>query len=400
MAARLRVLVVGAGVGGISIARGLLRDGHDVTVFEQRPDMRPGGGSVTIWSNGSTVLEQLGVDMDGAGALLSTVQIATSSGRPLVTVDVTAIVDRLSGPVRQIPRRVLLDRLLNGFPADRIRCNSRAVGVVRTCDGVRIDFEDGSSAEGDLLIGADGLHSKIREIAGAKPAKPTGWCSWQGLITLPRTVDDDIAVQIIGKHGNLGLWPAGGSDLQWWFDLPWSPDFVRPDHPIDLIRSKFHGWSDLVDEVLATLSDADLAPSPFPHFRHPIPGSARLGAVTLLGDAAHTMPPILAQGTNQALLDTMVLCKALSDLANSPVAGTADISRALRWYEKTRRRRLCVVSWVTSRQMSQSESVLRPAAMISDRFGTWVLTAFLRWLSHRRISGQVNQELSSRFVSC
>jgi FAD-dependent urate hydroxylase len=58
------------------------------------------------------------------------------------------------------------------------------------------------------------------------------------------------------------------------------------------------------------------------------------------------------------------------------------------------------VSWVTSRQMSQSESVLRPAAMISDSFGTWVLTAFLRWLSHRRISGQVNHELSGPFARC
>ena len=71
---------------------GLLRDGHDVTVFERRPDMRPGGGAVTIWSNGSTVLEQLGVDMDGAGQLLSTVRIATSTGRPLVNIDVTTIV--------------------------------------------------------------------------------------------------------------------------------------------------------------------------------------------------------------------------------------------------------------------------------------------------------------------
>ncbi len=396
----LRILVVGAGVGGISIARGLLRDGHDVTVFEQRPDMRPGGGSVTIWSNGSTVLEQLGVDMDGAGQLLSTVRIATSTGRPLATIDLTAIVDRLGGPVRQIPRRVLLDRLLEGFPADRIQCNSRAVGVVDTRDGMRIDFEDGSSAEGDLLIGADGLHSKVRDIAGAKPATPTGWCSWQGLVTLPHIADDDVAVQIIGEHGNLGLWPAGGGDLQWWFDLPWSPDFVRPERPIDMIRSKFQGWSDLVDEVLATLTDDDLGPSPFPHFRHPIPRSPRLGAVTLLGDAAHTMPPVLAQGTNQALLDTMVLCKALSDFRNPKIGGTADISSALRWYEKTRRRRLSAVSWVTSRQMSQSESVLKPAAMISDSFGTWAMTTFLRWLSHRRICGEVNQDLSGRFVRC
>jgi len=131
-------------VGGISIARGLLRDGHNVTVFEQRPDMRPGGGAVTIWSNGSTVLEQLGVDMDGAGQLLSTVRIATSTGRTLATIDLTAIVDRLGGPVRMVPRRVVLDRLLEGFPADRIRCNSRAVGAVSTHDGVRIEFDDGS----------------------------------------------------------------------------------------------------------------------------------------------------------------------------------------------------------------------------------------------------------------
>ena len=169
-----RILVIGAGVGGISIARALLRDGHDVTVFEQRPDMRPGGGAVTIWPNGSTVLEQLGVDMNGAGQLLSTVRIATSTGHPLVTIDLNAIVDRLGAPVRQVPRRVLLGRLLEGFPADRIRCNFRAVGVLSSHDGVRVQFEDGSSADGDLLIGADGLHSMVRNVVGGQPAKPTG----------------------------------------------------------------------------------------------------------------------------------------------------------------------------------------------------------------------------------
>src|SRR4029077_15328858 len=189
MTTNLRILVVGAGVGGISVARGLLRDGHDVTVFERRPDMRAAGGAVTIWPNGSTVLDQLGVDMEGAGQLLSTVRITTSTGRPLPTVDVTTIVDRLGGRVRMVPRRVLLERLMEGFPADRVRCNSRAVGVAGTPDGVRIEFEDGSSAEGDVLIGADGLHSTIRDIVGAPPAKPTGWCSWQGLVTLPDIAD-------------------------------------------------------------------------------------------------------------------------------------------------------------------------------------------------------------------
>ncbi len=386
----LRILVVGAGVGGISIARGVLRDGHDVSVFEQRPVVQAGGGAVTIWSNGATVLDQLGVDMDGAGQVLSTVRIMTATGRALVTFDVAAMEDRLGAPVRMVPRHVLLERLLDGFPPDRIRCNSRAVCVVTTDNGVRIEFEDGSSAEGDLLIGADGLHSMVREFVGAQHAKPTGWCSWQGLGTLPDGVDKRVAYVIIGDHGNLGLWPAGNSVVQWWFDLQWSSDDVRPESPIDMIRSNFTGWSHSVDRLLATLTDHDLAHSPYPHFRHPIPQPGQ-GALTLLGDAAHTMPPTLAQGTNQALLDTMVLCKALSDFRS----GNGDLPSALRWYEKTRRRKLTVVSRLVSVQVAHDESVLRPAAMISDRFHTWVLTMFLRWLSHRRIATKVSRDLAA-----
>ena len=393
----LRILVVGAGVGGISIARGLLRDGHDVTVFERRPDVRAGGGAVTIWSNGATVLGQLGVDMDGAGQLLSTLRVVTSTGRPVATLDLAAIADRLGAPIRMVPRRVLLERLLEGFPTERIWCNARAVGVVNTQNGVRLEFEDGSFAEGDLLIGADGLHSMVRDIVGAQSAEPTGWCSWQGLVTLPNVTEKHVAQMIIGEHGSVGLWPAGGSDVQWWFDLPWSPDFVRPRRPIDMIRSNFKGWSDSVDRVLATLTDGDLARSPFPHFRHPIPRSGQ-GAVTLLGDAAHTMPPTLAQGTNQALLDTMVLCKALSDFAkgrSGMLSSNRDLSSALRWYENTRRRKVNAVSWVTTLQVSRSESALRPAAMISDRLMTWALTTFLRSTSHRRMAAEISRDLDA-----
>jgi FAD-dependent urate hydroxylase len=389
----LRILVVGAGVSGISVARGLLRDGHDVTVFDQRSNVQAGGGAVTTWSNGETVLRQLGVDMSGAGQLLSGVRVMTSTGRPLATLDVTAMVDRLGAPVRMVPRRDLLERLLEGFPTDRIRCNARAVGVVTRPNGVRVEFEDGSSAEGDVLIGADGLHSVVRDVVGGQDAEPTGWCSWQGLVTLPDFASDHVAMIIIGEHGNTGLWPAGGSDLQWWFDLPWSYDFVRPQRPIEVIRSNFTGWSDSVDRVLATLTDDDLASSPFPHFRHPIPRPGK-GAVTLLGDAAHTMPPTLAQGTNQALLDTMVLCKALSDLRKRRNGGSGDVSRALRWYENTRRRKVRAVSRVASLQVAHGEAVLRPATYVSDRFQTWALTMFLRSTSHHRMAAEISRDLA------
>jgi len=115
----------------------------------------------------------------------------------------------------------------------------------------------------------------------------------------------------------------------------------------------------------------------------------------LLGDAAHTMPPTLAQGTNQALLDTMVLCKALSDFRTGTNSSSADLSRALRWYENTRRRRVSAVSRVASLQVAHGESVLRPATLISDRLHTWTLTTFLRWTSHRRMSAEINRDLGT-----
>ncbi|SNV89554.1 2-polyprenyl-6-methoxyphenol hydroxylase-like oxidoreductase [Mycolicibacter terrae] len=380
----LRILVAGAGVSGIAAARGMLRDGHDVTVFEQRPEIRAGGGAVTIWPNGATVLNQLGVAMDGAGQRLSTVRVVMSTGCRLATLDVTAMAARLGAPVRMVPRHVLLDRLLDTVPAERIRCNSRVVQIQGTRGGVRVAFADGTCAEGDLLIGADGLHSVVRDALGAKPAQPTGWCSWQGLASAPNLIDDKhSALVAIGEHGNVGLWPAGESALQWWFDLPWSGDFVRPSRPLEVLRAHFTGWSDAIDRVLAALTDADLADSPYPHFRHPIPGPGS-GAVTLLGDAAHTMPPTLAQGTNQALLDTMVLRRALSS--------RGDLVSALRWYEKTRRRRVNAVSRVASLPVAHRRSVLEPAALISDRLHTWALSAFLRSTSHPRISAVISRD--------
>jgi FAD-dependent urate hydroxylase len=392
----LQVLVIGAGVSGMSVARGLLRDGHDVTVFEQRSDNRAGGGAVTIWSNGESVLRQLGVDMDGAGQLLSAVRVVTATGRRLATLDVSAMVNRLGAPVRTVPRRLLLERLLTGFPADRLRCGFRAARIVTTSSGVRVEFEDGSSCAGDLVIGADGLHSMVRGILSAQPAEPTGWASWQGLITLPEVIDKHVAQIVIGENGNTGMWPAGDSKMQWWFDLPWTRDFVRPQAPLELLRSHFAGWSPRVDEVLAKLTEDDLTLSPFPHFRHPIPHAPAHGALTLLGDAAHTMPPTLAQGTNQALLDTMVLCKALTDFQKRANGSSADLSRALRWYEKTRRRRVRAVSRVASLQVAHGESVMRPAALISDRLHTRLLTTFLRWTSHPRMSAEVDRALATK----
>ena len=291
------------------------------------------------------------------------------------------MVDRLGAPVRMVPRRVLLDRLLEGFPADRIRCDSRAVGVVATPNGVQVEFEDGSSADGDLLIGADGLHSMVRDVVGAQrrgadrlvQLAGTGHPSGRRATSASRMI-------IIGEHGNLACGrPAapmcsGGSTCRG------RHDFVRPQRPIDVIRSNFTGWSDSVDRVLATLTDDDLARSPYPHFRHPIPRDGpRRADIARRRRTHHAAHPRARYQPGAARHDGVVQGAFGFPERDERQQRSHAISRALRWYEKTRRRRVRAVSRVASLQVSHGEAVLRPAALISDRLHTWALTTFLRF---------------------
>ena len=307
----LRILVVGAGVGGISIARGLLRDGHDVTVFEKRPDMRPGGGAVTIWPSGSTVLEQLGVDMDGAGQLLSTVRIVTSTERPLVNIDVNTIADRLRGPVRMVPRRVLLDRLLEGFPAERIRCNSRAAAAFNTRDGVRIQFEDGSRAEGDLLIGADGLHSTVRELIGIdeKP-QPTGMGIWRTFVSRPADVVRS-ELYYGGPVYIAGYTPTG-DDTMYAFLVEKAQDRfgVSDEEATRIMLEESRAYDGPWNAIRADLESG--AHANYTWFtKHLVEGPWNRGRVVVIGDAAHSCPPTIAQGAAQGLEDALVLTELL-----------------------------------------------------------------------------------------
>jgi FAD-dependent urate hydroxylase len=91
----------------------------------------------------------------------------------------------------------------------------------------------------------------------------------------------------------------------------------------------------------------------------------------------------------------MVLCKAISDFRTSADGSGAALARALRRYEKTRRRRVSAVSRVASLQVAHGESVLRPAALISDRLHTWAMTTFVRWTSHPRMAAKINSDLAA-----
>jgi len=340
----VQVLVSGAGIGGLAAARALAGDGHQVTVFERAPELRLGGAAVTLWSNGTGVLSDLGVSLDGAGAPIESLDTYDHRGRLLVSTDVAHAAARYGHPQVCLPRSRLLGLLTAGLPAGTIvfgraaaSCGTAARGPGRP----RLTFEDGSFAEGDLLVAADGRASAVRDqLWGGDPGEPTGWATWQGVSALPGGIAAGRrGALFVGQPGTCGLMPAGNGLLQWWFDLRWTPGAAPPAAPLEMLRERFAGWAPPVRDVLAAVSDAETGF--FPHYRHRVPSAWGSGPVTVIGDAAHSMPPTRAQGANQALEDGWALARALRPLAGQP---DADVPAALRAFERSRSARVSVVA--------------------------------------------------------
>ena len=324
----MRVLIAGAGIGGLAAARALSADGHDVVVFEKASGLRTQGAAVTLWSNGTGILAELKVSLDGVGAPIDVMEQRDFRGRALLSVDVSRAAAHYGHPHVCLPRSRLLERLAEGLPADVIRYNHGCSEFALENDGVRVTFADQSSAVGDVLIGADGRNSVIRDaLWGGDPAEPTGWATWQGVTSLPLEITSSgRCVMFTGPDGLCGLMPAGDGLLQWWFDQRWRPDDPVPASTVAVLRERFGNWAAPVRDVLAEVSDDDVGF--FPHYRHRVPRIWGAGPVTLIGDAAHSMPPTRAQGANQALEDAWALTIALRH--------ADDVSSGLRSYERAR----------------------------------------------------------------
>ncbi len=390
----MKVVIIGAGIGGLATARGLLAAGHDVEVYEQAAELRTGGTGLILWSNGTGIVHDLGVSLAGLGCVLENVETRFDDGTRLWGVDLTRIADRFGQPNVVIPRGDLVTRLAESLPAGVIRLGMRCSGIEEPGDGAPViaRFGDGSAVQADLLIGADGLKSVVRRhLVGEEQPRYTGFATWHGL----NPIDIDLAgsatgLTVYGKAGFSVLLPAGDGQVQWVFETPWQdgqqvpPGAREANEPVPHgpqpagtilanLRARFGHWASPIPEVLEQVTDADVAL--FPHVLQRVPAAWGRGSITMVGDAVHAVPPALAQGVNQVLEDVWVLVRTLTA---GPVE---DVPPALRTYEDACRKRM--------RRLSRYASVMTKGA-VPPRFlrragipTTRVHGATIRMLSNR-----------------
>lgn len=320
-----QVTVIGAGIAGLAVARALSLRGAEVTVLEQAPEIREVGAGLQITPNGHRVLAALGLEAEAereATRAEAVELIDGETGGQVLKLDL--LKQRPAQPFRFFHRADLVTLLAEGARAAgvEIRLLQKIEGVTLGQGRPRLRTAQGAEVEVDLLIGADGLHSKVREALCGKVAPFfTHQVAWRA--TLPAEPGIRPVAQVfMGEGRHVVSYPLRGGrqrnivaveERRRWAEESWS----LTDDPLAL-RIAFE---DFVPEVRGWLDRIE-RPNLWGLFRHPVAERWYGHGAAILGDAAHPTLPFLAQGANMALEDAWVLASTLSDAA-SPEEGLA-----------------------------------------------------------------------------
>lgn len=338
---RPRILIAGAGIGGLAAAAALLQRGFDVSVLEQAKELKEVGAGVQISANGTRVLDALGVlaPLRRLACEASGKEIRLwNSGRTWKLFDLGAVsVERYGFPYLTVYRPDLLAALADAVRAkkpDAIRLGSRVVGVEQHDDRVVLMLEGGAGAECDVLIGADGVHSKIREaLFGEHDATFTGLMAWRATVPmskLPAHMNRPVGTNWVGPGRHVVHYPVHGGERMNFVGIvergDWRVESWTAKGTAEECAADFTGWHEDVHAMIRNAPSlykwALLGREPMERWTD--------GNVTLLGDACHPMVPMLAQGAVMAIEDGMVLARCLERL---------EPREALRRYELARKTR-------------------------------------------------------------
>ena len=341
---RAEVIVIGGGIGGLSLALGCINAGIKVRVFEKAPELGEIGAGIMLTPNAVKCYDFLGL----GGVLSSTgVEPEESVYRRFDTAE-----EMVRAPLRARMYATYGAKYFHIHRADLHACLLRAVSdqepdVVKTGysvteveqkgDRVTARFENGEMVEGDALVGCDGIHSCVRtQLHGEVNPRFTGQMAWRGMVPadgLPATVTEPVSVSWLGEQKHVIQYGVRGRKFinyvaivatDEWAEEGWN----RPADPREAVKD-FEGWHpDLVTLLASTPEDGCYKCGLFD--RDPLDRWSDR-RITLLGDAAHPMLPFMAQGSAMAVEDAVVLTRTLSS------CGT--VEEAFQKYEKTRKPR-------------------------------------------------------------
>jgi len=336
----LRIAVVGGGIGGLSAALALLRAGFDVHVYEQARALGEIGAGIQISPNASRLLHRLGLKaaMDKVGVRPGGVhQRRWDDGRTLQRAPLGPEVEATFGaPYYHFHRADLAKLLAAALPPERVHVGHRLVEIEQDGAKVVARFENGAAAAADLLIGADGIHSRVRHLLfGPERPRFTGCVAWRGLVPAGRIAGLGIEV---ASHNWMGpnahcvhYWVSGGQLMNVvcvaehgdWTSESWTDKGDVAD-----VLARFEGWHPIVRGLIGAFPETFIWAL---HDRAALPRWSD-GRVTLLGDACHPMLPMMAQGAAQSIEDGAALASLLQ-------AMPGDVPGALQCYEAVRKPR-------------------------------------------------------------
>ncbi|WP_025134560.1 NAD(P)/FAD-dependent oxidoreductase [Leucobacter sp. PH1c] len=339
------IAIIGGGMGGLTAAIALTRiAGVEVTIFEQASRLGEVGAGVTVAPNAQRVLDALGVldRVREAGAVPDGHGVYQNSMGGLVT---DAAWEDSARQYRNIGmyRPDLISVLASEVAPATIRLGHRLAAVHHSGAGVRLDFENGETAEFDALIGADGIHSVVRRAIGQFPEPVySGYIVYRGVVDAARLPADwpMISQVWMGDERHFMCYPLKQRKLfNFVAGVPSDRPLAGPwSGPAEVSELAAEFSSDIWDPRLARFIDAIEETFWWGLFDHePLTNWSR-GPIALLGDAAHTMLPHQGQGVNQAIEDSMALATFLR-AAKTP----ADIPEAFRRYTAVRMQRTAIL---------------------------------------------------------